>query len=117
MTDAIERLEKWKTKYRAVSIECDDGFGASCWIVELYHSKGRTVAMACGDSYREASPGRIYTGNEDLESTIHAAIDAFDSGKFEPKESYEPQRRAVIATAARVRELEDELARMKAVSQ
>ncbi len=43
--NALEALEKWKrgSKARAVSITCDDGYGASCWVVDLYGSGKRKI--------------------------------------------------------------------------
>ena len=39
--DSIAALEKWKfkEKCRSVRIEIDDGFGATCWFVELHRGK------------------------------------------------------------------------------
>ena len=40
----IERLEKWKQghKSRSVSIDIDDGYGATCWVVKL-RGNGKVV--------------------------------------------------------------------------
>ena len=46
MSDAIERLETWKcgNRARSVKIHKDDGYGASCWVVEFKHEHGNTQA-------------------------------------------------------------------------
>lgn len=100
MADAIERLESWKCGHRArsVKIEKDNGYGASCWIVELCHEKGQTQAyeaqfMGYGhdpeDQVRFITQalklGTVFVdwGEGDwpgLGRTIHEAIDAFEAG-------------------------------------
>lgn len=42
---ALERLEKWKSghKARAVEIGHDNGYGASCWTVELWGKDNKEV--------------------------------------------------------------------------
>ena len=43
--NALERLEKWKNghKCRSVTIDIDDGYGASCWAVTLREGKRKTT--------------------------------------------------------------------------
>lgn len=42
--DALERLENWRHghKARSVKIGIDDGYGATCWTVELW-GKGKKI--------------------------------------------------------------------------
>jgi hypothetical protein len=45
--NTLERLEKWKSghKARSVQIFIDDGYGATCWVVELW-GKGKKYKNA-----------------------------------------------------------------------
>lgn len=94
--DVIERLENWRYghKARAVLIEIDNGYGASCWTVTLHHekrpwgdkiqswetsfTKGGTpmpyVVYACGQD--DGTDGwEPFVG---LAATINAGIDLFE---------------------------------------
>ena len=44
MSDVLERLDDFvgSHKARCASIHVDDGYGASCWMVELFHENGET---------------------------------------------------------------------------
>ena len=43
--DAIYELEKWNNSHKAhsVSIDIDNGYGATCWTVTLYKGKRKVV--------------------------------------------------------------------------
>jgi hypothetical protein len=106
--DALARLEDWNGGHKArfTRIECDDGYGASCWSVELHHEHGRTVAcelafITNGKGWRSTvdeakSQGCVFasdngTDEQDddwpgLSKTIHAAIDAFEAGVWKKKQ-------------------------------
>ena len=100
----IDRLEKWNHghKARSVSIHIDDGYGATCWSVKLYHEHGCTTAaevnfFTCNDdeggdaayhvNARKEGVVFVRGGDDDadwpgLAATITAALDAFDSGVY-----------------------------------
>jgi hypothetical protein len=103
-TDAIERLEKWKcgNRARSVTISKDDGYGASCWLVELRHESGNTQAYEVqflsfpGEKERFILEcmllGTVYIPEDEesddrpgLAKTIHFAIDAFEKGIWKPR--------------------------------
>ena len=54
--EVIEQLEKWRnaSKSRAVTIEIDDGYGATCWRVELHQGKN---AIHCSETNFVESEG------------------------------------------------------------
>lgn len=68
--DALARLEAWRYghKNRSVSIMIDDGYGATCWEVEL--TAGKESVLVTEASIME--PRSDWPG---LAATIHAAID------------------------------------------
>jgi len=57
--NTLQRLEKWKSGHnaRSVSIQIDDGYGASCWTVELY-GQGNADHESFGPY--EYKPGYVY---------------------------------------------------------
>ncbi len=89
----IERLEKWKSghKSRSVSINIDDGYGATCWTVELTGKEKKKVhASEVSFWVQKDSAGKpipppehvvfVIDGESDedwpgLEKTINAALD------------------------------------------
>lgn len=60
MDDAITRLEKWKNghKARSASIDVDNGYGATCWRVELKGQNSKQV-MASEVSFWCISKGQV----------------------------------------------------------
>ena len=121
--NTIERLEKWKYghKCRTVLIEIGDGYGATCWSVELKHENGKTIAEESSfwslpeeeggeKAYREAAKqqGVVFAVADDeddwagLERTINAAIDAFEMGIWEKRQppSTEDSQVRNISTSA-----------------
>ncbi len=84
---AIKRLEVWKSKHksRSVTIDIDDGYGATCWTVDLrYGRKTHEFFVASEAAFFNGEPKDNVTfvlspGSDDdwpgLEATIHAAID------------------------------------------
>ncbi len=91
--DALEALEKWKHghKARSVEISIDDGYGATCWHVQLTgrgpEGKGRQQVDAYEVSFFLHEPGSYPSGVvfvvppgvdgdwPGLARTIHAAIE------------------------------------------
>lgn len=98
MSDVMERLDDFigSHKARCANIHVDDGYGASCWMVELFHENGRT----CGSEvcFWEPRPELVaFPGNGDddddylgLEKTIEATLDAFEAGMITPKQDETP---------------------------
>jgi hypothetical protein len=87
--NSIERLEEWKSvhKARSVQIGIDDGYGASCWEVELCHEHGRTIGVEVSFFIGTPHPWVAVVGLQDndwpgLAATIHAALDAFEAGNY-----------------------------------
>lgn len=100
--NALKRLEQWSCghKARSVCVERDNGYGASCWLVKLFHENGHTIAEEVffftypeekgGETaYKESAmqngvvSAKTADDEEDwpgLEKTIHCAIDAFEAG-------------------------------------
>lgn len=104
--DTIERLEKWNYghKARCVKIDIDNGYGATCWSVKLWHEFGITSCDEC--SFFSSTNGWKYHVDESrkmghvfavesedfddwpgLDKTINAAIDAFEAGIYRKKEN------------------------------
>lgn len=100
----IDRLEKWKNghKARSVCLDHDDGYGASCWMIQLRHENGTTrcqevafVTSGDRDKDREAAKKQgVVTANDfdedcndwpGLAKTINCAIDAFEQGIWTKK--------------------------------
>lgn len=75
--DALALLEEWKhaAKCRSVMIEIDDGYGATCWRVELSHGRRRVV---CSETtffgYKGVDPLWIEEGD-----TLYCCVVAGDS--------------------------------------
>lgn len=109
MSDAVERLEAWQcgNKARSVKIHKDDGYGASCWVVEFRHEHGNTQAYEAqfftsaelsAEAYLVecAKLGTVFVKwNDDddsdetwpgLTKTIDAAIEAFNKGIWKPRD-------------------------------
>ena len=109
MRDAIAELETWKSKHKArsCSIHIDDGYGASCWVVELKgENKGEVHAAEVNfflgtptkntifvhfeklDGTMVKSDGNIISDEDNdwpgLAATILAAIDHWNSGNTQP---------------------------------
>lgn len=62
MRNLIKELEDFNNghKARSVTIHIDDGYGASCWTVELHNEKKRTiVAEECSFFELEEPNGKI----------------------------------------------------------
>lgn len=83
MPNALERLERWKYghKSRSVSIDIDNGYGATCWTVTLYEGKKETtVCSFLSDGGFPASPNAYGARSRDdeddptLEQTILEAL-------------------------------------------
>ncbi len=98
MSDVMKRLDDFvgSHKARCASIHVDDGYGSSCWMVELFHENGRTCGSeVCFWEPRPelvAFPG-LGTDDDDylgLEKTIEATLDAFESGMITPKQDEKP---------------------------
>lgn len=70
--DAIEELEKWNSKHKArcCSIEIDDGYGATCWVVKLFGEKGKVHACETG-YYNEEIGEPILISNEQEDYLAH----------------------------------------------
>ncbi len=97
MSDVLKRLEDFvgSHKARCASIHVDDGYGASCWMVELFHENGRT----CGSEvcFWEPRPELVAfpedADDEDwcgLEKTLAATLDAFEAGMITPPLNEKP---------------------------
>lgn len=90
MSNALERLEKFNAghKARSVTIFIDDGYGAHCWMIELFHENGRT----CGSEVCFWDPRSelvAFPDNPDwagLEATLEATLDAFEAGMITPQD-------------------------------
>lgn len=93
----MTRLETWLYghKSRSVSITHDDGYGASCWMVELSHEHGNTtgceVAFIEHDADAAKADGIVVAMSQEdadwpgLEKTIDATLDAFEAGIWKAK--------------------------------
>jgi hypothetical protein len=82
--DAIQRLEKWKYghKSRSGQIEIDDGYGATCWRVELRGNGKEVFAAETNFFTGKAKENVVFVVDGDskedwpgLSATIHAALD------------------------------------------
>jgi len=58
--DLIERLEKWNAghKSRCAKIDIDDGYGATCWTVEL-HGNGKYLRVAEASFWEGEPQGEV----------------------------------------------------------
>lgn len=97
----IERLEKWNGghKARSVSIEVDDGYGATCWRVTL------TGEKLPGDPERgtddEPNPAKDYAGwRKKFRTVIEAAECSFWG--FPPDMPVEEQKKQIPPTVVYV---------------
>lgn len=70
--DAIEKLEEWNSKHKArcCSIEIDNGYGATCWVVELHGEKGKVHACETGN-YDEDIGEEMLVKNEENDYIAH----------------------------------------------
>ena len=91
----LERLDDFigSHKARCANIHVDDGYGASCWMVELFHENGRTCASEV--CFWEPRPELVAFPENDedypgLAKTIEAALDAFEAGMITPKQDEKP---------------------------
>ena len=80
MAGEIERLQAWKYghKARSVTIQIDDGYGATCWTVDLTFER-------TGGVVRSYTSEMVLMGEDGdwpgLAATIAAALDGFDALK------------------------------------
>lgn len=86
---AIARLENWHSAHKArwAKIEIDDGYGATCWRVDLHGEGKRTVhASECSFMEGDLPENAVTAETEDdcfpgLEATINAALDKWEGRK------------------------------------
>ena len=84
-TDTLKRLETWRIghKARSVSIAIDNGYGATCWEVQLTGQGGKSVTAAECNFWAHDGPVPdefvcVCDGDNDwpgLAAVINAAID------------------------------------------
>lgn len=83
--NTLTRLEKWKSghKARSVSISHDDGYGACCWVVELW-GKGKKFKKAAVKAINSDEVVVIPVMDEDKkEGYVYAAeINFFEYDKL-----------------------------------
>lgn len=85
MINPIQKLEEWNSKHKArcCQIHIEDGYGATCWIVELYGENGKKV-YACETSYDiEKEKEEIIVRNEE-----HDYIGCYVNTAANPKTLY-----------------------------
>ena len=91
MNNTLKKLEDWEYKHKARSVRIthDDGYGASCWFVELWHEHGKTEASD-SDFYNEAQDmmDENYSWERSLETIIELALKRFEEGKWKPKQKF-----------------------------
>jgi len=84
----LDRLESWRNghKSRSVQIGIDNGYGATCWEVELWGNQKHVVAAEVSfwkNEAESATPNVVFVGDVDggwpgLRRTIEAALDRAD---------------------------------------
>ena len=87
-------------KARCANIHVDDGYGAHCWMVELFHENGRT----CGSEvcFWDPRPELVaFPENADeypgLEKTIADTLDAYEAVMITPKQDEKPFNPSTVA--------------------
>jgi hypothetical protein len=105
-TDTALILQEWnfKHKARSVNISIDNGYGATCWMVELFGEKGKICA--CEGPADDCRIKDICVEN-DIEDYIGSFIILADNSqllyvaaKSDPHDSYCGLRRVILAAIA-----------------
>lgn len=91
--NALQKLENWNSKHKArcCSIEIDDGYGATCWRVQLWGEKGHVYACETG-YFAEERTEKIEVESEEndyigyIVSTLANERTLYVSSKKDPKD-------------------------------